>query len=90
MCVRTPAEDAPRRLEALRDVGWRNAEMPPDKTKIVALSHAEMPHVEAPTRGGGVGVLRRRARTPANGGPFPRRHYGVRRFRSASRGSAFA
>ena len=33
---------------------------------------------------------RSRARTPAKRGPFSRFHYGVRRARDASRGSAFA
>ena len=39
---------------------------------------------------GGRGVPTRRDRMPAKEGPFPRRHYGVRRSRDASRGSAVA
>ena len=50
-----------------------------------------MPRFEALTsRRGGRSVPRCRARTPGKGGPFPRCHYGLRRSRGASRGSAVA
>ena len=59
LCVRTPVEEAPRCWEARQDVGWRNAETPEGGSKNAGLRHAEMPRVEAPTRGGGKGRAER-------------------------------
>ena len=59
-------------------------------SKNAGIRTDEMPRFEALTRRGGRSVPKCRARTPGKGGPFPRCHYGLRRSRGASRGSAVA